>query len=223
MDAKVIDHQQAITNLMAERYLLGELSEDERDAYEAHLFDCQVCFEQVKAGTEFVGYIKRVGAEKPVSAVVESQWGWLVNRALRPAPILALAACVLAAFSVGQNMITIRMLKAPQVESRSIVLSDVPRSGAGQESISRNNRIILAIDFQPRKEFVSYAAQIVSEDGKTKFTIPFSPHASQTSLEVSLYAGDLHSGNYSMFVRATDQDGAGHELAHGNFKVQLRD
>ena len=50
MNAKVIDHQEAIKNMMAERYLLRELSENERDAYEAHLFDCQACFEQVKAG-----------------------------------------------------------------------------------------------------------------------------------------------------------------------------
>ena len=79
------------------------------------------------------------------------------------------------------------------------------------------------MDFQPQKEFVSYAAQIVGEDGKTRFTIPFSPQASQTSFEVSLYAGDLRSGSYSMFIRARGQNGDEHELAHGYFKVQFRD
>ncbi|HET9365971.1 MAG TPA: zf-HC2 domain-containing protein [Candidatus Angelobacter sp.] len=70
MNAKMIDHEQAIKTMMAERYLLGELTENERDAYEAHLFDCQTCFDQVKAGTEFVSYLKQIGGEEPVPTTV---------------------------------------------------------------------------------------------------------------------------------------------------------
>ncbi len=38
MTARVMDHEEAIRNFTVERYLLGELPENDRDAYEEHLF-----------------------------------------------------------------------------------------------------------------------------------------------------------------------------------------
>ena len=63
MNARIINHDDAIKDLMAERYLLGELNTDERDAYEEHLFSCNACFEQVKAGTEFVSHLRHIDTQ----------------------------------------------------------------------------------------------------------------------------------------------------------------
>src|SRR5690349_22727564 len=112
MSAQMIDHQDAVKSLMAERYLLGELNASEREAYEEHLFSCDACFEQVKAGTEFVGHLRRIGPEEHVAPVARSRWPQFLNGLLRPAPVFALAACMLAGASLYQNMITIQMLKA---------------------------------------------------------------------------------------------------------------
>ena len=38
---------QIAAHAFAERYLLGELSEPERDAYERHYFDCERCFHEL--------------------------------------------------------------------------------------------------------------------------------------------------------------------------------
>ena len=65
MNARIINHDDAIKDLMAERYLLGELNTDERDAYEEHLFSCNACFEQVKAGTEFVSHLRHIDTQHP--------------------------------------------------------------------------------------------------------------------------------------------------------------
>src|SRR5262245_32593956 len=117
MNAKVIDHEQAMKNLMAERYLLGELSDDERDAYEAHLFDCQTCFAQVKAGTEFVGYIKRIGSQEAVSAAeVQPIWRRFFGYLSRPvfAPAFAVLFLGFAGLSLYQGLL-IQRLEEPQV------------------------------------------------------------------------------------------------------------
>jgi hypothetical protein len=45
-----MDHQQAIATHATERYLLNELSDTERDAFEAHYFSCVVCAEDIKTG-----------------------------------------------------------------------------------------------------------------------------------------------------------------------------
>jgi anti-sigma factor RsiW len=49
-----MDHNEAIKLRAAERYALGELPEDVRDAYEEHFFDCAECAMEMKAVSAFV-------------------------------------------------------------------------------------------------------------------------------------------------------------------------
>jgi len=219
MNARVMDHEQAIKRMMAERYLLGELSENERDAYEEHLFSCPECFEQVRAGTEFVSYLRRVGAEEPVS---QPRWRQFLTQSLRPTPALAFAACVLAAIGVYQNISTIQKLKAPEIESR-YMLTEPSRGNAETFNVSRDSRIGLATEFRPEEKFVSYETQIVSDDGKIKLVVPFSIPASRDIIEVSVYAGILKPGRYSMLVQGTERNGSKQELARRSFRIQFLD
>jgi anti-sigma factor RsiW len=48
-----MDHQTAIKTLAAERYVLGELTGAEREAYEEHAFNCVVCAAELKATADF--------------------------------------------------------------------------------------------------------------------------------------------------------------------------
>lgn len=43
-------HTEAVNSLASERYLLDEMPDPERDAFEAHFFDCPECAEDVTAG-----------------------------------------------------------------------------------------------------------------------------------------------------------------------------
>ena len=45
-----MDHAQAVSTLASERYLLGEMSELERHAFEDHFFACNDCAQDVRAG-----------------------------------------------------------------------------------------------------------------------------------------------------------------------------
>src|SRR5688500_7777000 len=47
-----MDHQQAIATQAAERYLLNELGDADRDAFEDHYFSCATCAEDVKIGAQ---------------------------------------------------------------------------------------------------------------------------------------------------------------------------
>jgi hypothetical protein len=44
-----MDHRQAIETLALERYLLGEMPDQERDAFEEHFFSCAECAEDARA------------------------------------------------------------------------------------------------------------------------------------------------------------------------------
>lgn len=48
-----MEHERAIRDRIAERYLLGDLPAAERDAFEAHFFDCPSCAEDVRSGLIF--------------------------------------------------------------------------------------------------------------------------------------------------------------------------
>src|ERR1700756_131192 len=112
MNMHTTDHEEAIKNMLVERYLLGELSESERDAFEAHFFDCPICFEQIKCGTEFVSYLHRVGIEEEPVA----RWHGIPSQFFRPAFTMAFAALFLCAF--GFNLYQrseIHRYQAPEV------------------------------------------------------------------------------------------------------------
>ena len=51
-------HTEAVTNLASERYLLDEMPDAERDAFEAHYFECPECADDVRTGA-----IMREGVE----------------------------------------------------------------------------------------------------------------------------------------------------------------
>ncbi|HEY7291962.1 MAG TPA: zf-HC2 domain-containing protein [Vicinamibacterales bacterium] len=45
-----MEHQEAVRTLASERYLLGEMTEAERDSFEEHYFSCAECADDVLAG-----------------------------------------------------------------------------------------------------------------------------------------------------------------------------
>ena len=96
-------HQEAVDTLASERYLLNEMSEVDRAAFEEHYFSCDVCAEDVKAGHAFGQAARRVfvsGAEsRPTTGTVVYPTGvsrakWYRSTALPWAMAASLAAIV---------------------------------------------------------------------------------------------------------------------------------
>jgi Putative zinc-finger len=44
-------HIEAVESYATERYLLGEMTEAERQAFEAHYFDCEICADDLRVGS----------------------------------------------------------------------------------------------------------------------------------------------------------------------------
>jgi hypothetical protein len=53
MNPTQIIHEFAVKNMLAEKYLLGELGGMDLEDFEQHLFECSICFDAVKAGQAF--------------------------------------------------------------------------------------------------------------------------------------------------------------------------
>src|SRR5450432_1009266 len=112
-----MDHKLALQTKSIDKYLLNDLPQEERLAFEEHMFDCPECAAQVKDDFAMISDLKAVLAEpKPVPAVhaVKTASGW--REWLRPlvwAPAFAMLALLCI---VGyQNLISIPAMLQPQV------------------------------------------------------------------------------------------------------------
>lgn len=201
MSAQMNNHQEAVKNLMAERYLLGELNAGEREAYEEHLFSCDACFEQVKAGTELVGHLRQIGAEE---AAARPRWSQLIYRAVRPSAALVFGVMFLctAGVSVRQAMV-IHRLNDPE----AVMVATVKRASRASEmpiSVPRRGHFELRAVYQPEQKLQSYTARVVGVSGKEMAPVAIrKPETGEVQLRLD--ADRFRNGDYILIVEAIDQ------------------
>src|SRR5260370_5509305 len=76
-----MDHNEAIQLQAAVKYVLGELSQVQRDEYEEHYFDCGECAVDIKALATFADTAREVlrqqKAEQLAKELATTRGGWL--------------------------------------------------------------------------------------------------------------------------------------------------
>ncbi len=206
---------------MAERYLLGELMEEERSSYEEHMFSCESCFEQIRVGTELVSQIRQLGPEaaNPVPGFMSR----LIRNVSQPvtAAAFALLICV-SALSVYQHG-TISKLKQPQV-TPSFFLSDGAKAGGIKTlPLSPNTRFDLSIQLLRNGDFSSYEGQILTGSGQLKSAFPVSAEQARDTIHISLDSGTLGPGTYSVVIHGLASDGQKTEIDRYEFQIQSKE
>jgi hypothetical protein len=118
-----MDHQNTVTIRLAERYITGELSQQEREEFEQHFFECPECAEEVRLGAQFAENSKAVFRERAERRHV------IPFRPSRIREWTAIAACLTVGMFTGyQNLISlpalksrIRTLETPRVLSTAVL------------------------------------------------------------------------------------------------------
>jgi anti-sigma factor RsiW len=202
MNARLVDHQQAVNNMMAERYLLGELNQGEREAFEEHFFGCSECFDHVKAGTEFITSLKQIGSVDTPAVPPGLRHG--IGQWFRPklTPILGLMVLGLASFATYQQVL-IRQAGAPEVVRVQPLHSDA--RGDGNAVVApRPGDFELRVVFQPDPASGSGRIQITDEAGREVSSVPVSDlHLGE--LQVRFNTGKFHTGRYILTLTAINQ------------------
>lgn len=85
-------HDQAASTHAAERYLLEELPELERHAFEEHFFSCADCAEDVRAGERMQAAVRDAGQGQPLAFQPRRDRRWTVALPWAAAASLALVA-----------------------------------------------------------------------------------------------------------------------------------
>ena len=208
--------------MMAERYLLGELNEGERDAFEEHLFECSECFEQVKSGTEFINSLKEIGIEE--AAAVPSGWRPAIGQWFRPksAQILGLLFVGVASLSVYQGLL-LRQANLPEIVSVQTLHPDA-RDGSGSAILaSKQGAFELRLVFQPDTISSVGRIQIMDEAGKEITAVPVHD-LHRGELQVRFSAGKFHDGKYLLVLKAMDPATGSEKLLNQYpFELKLQD
>jgi hypothetical protein len=223
MNTRIINHDEAVKDLMAERYLLGELNTAERDAYEQHLFSCDACFEQVKAGTEFVGHLRQIGTEQLQPSLVPGFISRIMTSLGQPVTIAACALLICVSVVSIYQQRTISGLRRPQV-TPSFFLSDGARAGGMKKLIlPPNTRFDVSIQLLQRGDFSSYQGQLLDQSGRQKSAFPISAEQIQDTIHLLLDSNSLKTGTYFIVVNGFTPEGQKAEITRYTFEFQSKD
>ena len=211
-----MDHLEAKRLHAAEKYILGELSADPRDAYEDHYFDCAECAEDVKAALSFVTGGRQVFREEPIPvpapphmSPAPSRWAAWIR------PLIAVPAFAAVLLAVGIYIQPAKPQLGVVTPPGQVLLSSPSFGLHGGDRLENEKTIIqlrasesfqLHFDFVPAQAriFPAYTGEL--QDASSHVLLQYVIPADRINKEVNLIvpAALLRSGDYSLAVFGQD-------------------
>jgi hypothetical protein len=129
-------HSEATQSTAAERYLLDEMSELERHAFEEHYFDCADCADEVRLGAMMregvsAGLLGRTSVQSISSGRKTSR---LSSRFLQPAVALPWAAAAMFAIVAGYQTVRQSSLP-PQISTQALATITLRPDSRGADPV----------------------------------------------------------------------------------------
>lgn len=224
-----MNHDLVVRQKMTERYLLDELDPEQRDEFEEHLFDCQDCADDVRAGAMFVEHSKVVLAEDPAAvptpapAPAPPHPGWFAW--LRPAFAVPALALLLAVVGY-QNLVTYPQLQ--QALSRPQVLPwasvNVGTWGAAGSVVTTapGKGFLLFVRIPPDGTYAHYTADLYNPAGKLEWSLTIPAIASQDQWPVEIPGANREAGTYAVAVRGITATGESKDIGRASFELQIQ-
>jgi len=231
----------AIQLQAAVKYVLGELSQVQREEYEEHYFDCAECAVDLHALATFADTTREVLRREKASALAAdaapARGGWL--RWLQPITAVPVFAALLL-FVAYQNTVTIPRLKnspspaATEIYSQTFLLqpSDTRRgneasANAAPLEVRTNEGFILQFDFNPSPAFPAYLCQLQDSSGRVLEQVAVPPEKVKQELDLAVPAGLLpRPGQYSIVFLGADRASGkainSNKLQYFTFNVAFR-
>jgi hypothetical protein len=226
-----MDHSEAIRMRAADRYLLGELTVEQRDQFEEHFFGCMECADDVRSGAALVDNARNILAQEPVpmrAAVLPASGhrGWF--HGLQPAWGFAAAVLVLAGVVSYQNLVTIPSLKHSATEpqtlaSFSLVTANSRSEGATVIRAPKDRPFGLYVDIPARKAFSYYTVDVETDSGERPIRVQVSAEQAKDTVQILVPPRTLGAGNASLVVEGhAGQNGPVTEVARYPFRIQFQ-
>lgn len=200
-----MDHSHAIESQAIERYLLGEMAAEERDAFEEHYFTCTVCAEEIRAAARFRSAGRQVAREPVPVRQAPRRWEWWRFPALAP---LAASFLLLGAV-VYQAGFEIPALKRQLEGGQSIAAVSLRETTRGSSSVSQvpagGGFFTVYFDLPPGAAVAAgYRCTIADAAGKVADTITAAAPAPGEPMNLLFSRRRFAPGVYTITVRAAE-------------------
>jgi hypothetical protein len=227
-----VDHQEVIQLGAVEKYFLDELPAPQRSEFEEHFFDCRECASEVRITADFLALsrqeLRRGNFVSAAPKTLKRSWLELFARPAVLTPAFGLLLAVIA----YQNSVVlprfngqIARLSQPGIVATVSLIGGNSRGDAlPATSAPAGQPILLSLDIPATQPYPGYACVLIDASGTVVWRVPVSPAQAQDTVSISVPAGVLRTGDYTLVVRglaAQDRgDGAnpkGTDLAHYRF------
>lgn len=162
-----MEHNEAVRLQAAARYVAGELTAEEQEAFEDHFFDCRNCAEEVRFEHIFAANARAVSRETPEQhPVATSFWdtwfSWMHAHPLFP---LSLAFNAVLAVGFGYVLITANRIGGPRFIP-SYFAAPPSRALEAPKPIPPGTAAFIAHFPAPDKTSPFYSYEILDASGK---------------------------------------------------------
>lgn len=226
----MMDHQEAIRQGAVERYLLNELPPPQRAEFEEHFFDCRDCAADLRMTARFLDTARSELARGTIggTALRTLKRAWL-EIFWKPA-VLAPVFALLLAVIVYQNGVVLPRFNAEIVQLRQPgVTSAISLIGANSRdgvtptaSGSASQPVLLSLDIPATQEYSSYECVLVDRSGSVVWRLPVSVAQAQDTVSISVPAGNLRPGDYTLLVEGLASRGTGGGAAQSRDLARYR-
>lgn len=233
-----MDHTEVMKRMMTERYLLNELTSEDREAFEEHLFDCPECVLDLRAASAFMaeakaqlprltGVLRAPVFAFPRKSDASHSW-W--HHWFRPA--FAVPAFVTLLLVVGyQNLAVYPQLRAAANQPRLLPWAPLRGDVRGGASLAiaadRRHGVALPVDLPPQPSanaYSSYAFDLYDPQGKLAWTglaAATGDVCDNQRLSLVIPGAMLRDGAYSVAVSGVAAHGERTAIGRYFFRLHL--
>ncbi|PYU52232.1 MAG: hypothetical protein DMG48_07465 [Acidobacteria bacterium] len=203
-----MDHNGAIRLQAAVKYVLGELSQAQRDEYEEHYFDCAECAVDIKALATFADTAREVLRQEKANNLAlapgTARPAWL--RWLQPVVAVPAFAALLLIITY-QNTVTIPRERqdASSGAAQLFVSSRAPKMAVtrgdddiAKYSVRQGQSLPLKFDFTPKRSFDAYVCQLQDESGRAALQVRVPGSFTNKELNLVVPASSVKHGRYTL-------------------------
>jgi len=208
-----MDHNEVIRTMAAERYLLNELTLEDREAFEAHFFACSLCAHDLRAAAAFLQEARTQLPEFAIPSPVQPQP--IIPAKTRPhlswwRPAVVIPAFLALLAIVGyQVLFTVKAMRPastqPQVMSQVALQAGNTSDAQVPVAVIRGRGVVLLINLpQPAIAYAAYTIDLQYPGTTQAWTQTVSASAASSTsggpLSLLIPAAGLERGPYHLVV-----------------------
>jgi hypothetical protein len=216
-----------------DKYLLSDLTHEDRLAFEEHMFDCPECAAEVKESFAMIGDLKTVLREEQEHAAQslrvqpakspDSWRGWFRGMFQPVTLVPAFAAFALALVVGYQNLVSIPGMLQPQVID-TVPMVAATRGAANQVAAIKPEAAFFPLSFEvfSPSAYPGYVCEFLASGKSTATTMDCGKHSTaEFTLSLLLPSAKFPPGGYTMILRPASDKQA--EISRYSFAVKNED